>query len=160
MITRPLALHEQAAHRGATHMSIITADDLTQPTANTAQTIKLCDLAVGDVMSFVEDNVKVPFKNSADAAFNTTTRSIGDVAAVNTHTAAAEANANGTVVPRKLSVVTVGPYTAVDKLAVTFNAMAAKSLVNINTGELHVFFGILRVDQLSKGNSVAAITTK
>lgn len=160
MITRPLALHELAAHRGMTHMTIITADDLTQATANTAQTIKLCDLVAGDVIGAIEDNVVVPFENTAVAGFNTTTRSAGDNALVTTFYAAAEANKNGTVVTKKYSNTAVGPYTSADKVAVTFNAMSAQSLSTINKGELHVFFSILRVDQLSKSNTISAITTK
>lgn len=161
MITRPLALHEMAAHRGMTHMSIITADDLTQATVNTAQSLTLCNLVAGDIIGSVEDNVVVPFENTADAAFNTTTRSAGDTATgVAAHYAAAEANKNGTVVTKKFSNTAVGPYTAADILRVTFNAMAAKALLSINKGELHVFFSILRVDQLSKSNTVSLITTK
>lgn len=160
MITKPLALHEQAAHRGMTHMSIITADDLTQATANTAQTLKLCDLVAGDIIAAIEDNVIVPFENTADATFNSSTRSAGDNSAVTTFFTAAEANKNGTVVPKKFSNTAVGPYTAADKVAITFNAMAGKSLSSINKGELHVFFSILRVDQLSKSNTVSLITTK
>ncbi len=161
MITRPLALHEMAAHRGMTHMTIITADDLTNTTAAAAQTLKLCDLVAGDILAAIEDNVIVPFENTADAAFNTTTRSAGDTATgVAAHYAAAEANKNGTVVTKKYSNTAVGPYTAADKVAITFNSMAAKNLNAINKGELHVFFAILRVDQLSKSNVVSLITTK
>ena len=160
MLTKPLALHELAAHRGMTHMSIVTADDLTQTTVNTAQSIKLCDLVAGDIIGAIEDNVVVPFENTADAAFNTTTRSLGDNAGVATHAAAAEANKNGTVVVKKFSNTAVGPYTAADQVRVTFNAMAAKALSSINKGELHIFFSILRVDQLSRSNTASLITTK
>jgi hypothetical protein len=41
---KPLALHEQAANGGFTHFARITADDLTQTTANTAQTFTLMNL--------------------------------------------------------------------------------------------------------------------
>lgn len=149
-----------AAHRGMTHMAIATADDLSQTTAATAQTITVCNLVAGDVIGAVEDNVIVPFENTADPAFNTTTRTLGDNTGVATHTAAAEANKNGTVVTKKYSNTAVGPYTAADKLAVTFNAMAAKNLNAINKGELHIFYSLLRVDQLSKSNTISLITTK
>jgi hypothetical protein len=161
MITRPLALHEMAAHRGMTHMSIITADDLTNATVAAAQSITLCNLVAGDIVAAIEDNVIVPFENTADAAFNTTTRSAGDTATgVAAYYAATQANKNGTVVTKNYSNTAVGPYTAADGIRITFNSMAAKSLSSINKGELHVFFSLLRVDQLSKSNTVSLITTK
>jgi hypothetical protein len=161
MITRPLALHEMAAHRGMTHMSIITADDLTNTTAAAAQSITLCNLVAGDIVAAIEDNVIVPFENTADAAFNNSTRSAGDTATgVAAYYAATQANKNGTVVTKNYSNTAVGPYTAADGIRVTFNSMAAKSLSSLNKGELHVFFSLLRVDQLSKSNTVSLITTK
>jgi hypothetical protein len=110
-----------------THMSIVTADDLTQTTANTAQTITLCALVAGDIIAAIEDNVVVSFKvggASPDNAFNTTTRSLGIPAWQ--RTAAAEV-ANGTVVKYKYSNTAVGPYG--NKVA-DLNAMSAKSLSN------------------------------
>jgi hypothetical protein len=150
-----------AAHRGMTHMSIITADDLTLTTVTTAQSIKLCDLVAGDIINAIEDNVVVPFENTADAANNATTRSGGDTATgVTAHYAAAEANKNGTVVTKKFSNTAVGPYTAADKVAINFTPKSGTALSVINKGELHVFFAILRVDQISRSNTVSLITTK
>jgi len=143
-----------------THQAIINADDLTQATTNTAQTIKLCDLAAGDVILKVALRVKVPFENTADAAFNTTTVSVGDNAAVTTFLAAAEANKNGTVVPNRIGTVSGGPYAAADKVAVTFNAMAAKALNSINKGELHVFFRLYRIPVLEQAAATGNIVTK
>jgi hypothetical protein len=143
-----------------THQAIVTADDLTQTTANTAQTIKLCDLVAGDINVKVALRVKTPFENTADAAFNTTTVSVGDVAAVNTYLTAAETNKNGTVVPTRVSTNTAVVYTAADKVAVTFNAMAAKSLSSINKGELHVFFRLYRIPALEQAASGGNIVTK
>lgn len=159
MICKPLALHEQAANNGFTHMAVITADDLTQAAANTAQTIKICDLAAGDIVAAVEDNVKTPFQNTADNAFNSTTRSVGDNASATQFTTAAEANANGTVVAKKFSNTAVGPYTAASALNVTFNAMVGKALSAINKGEYHVFFRLVRADQLSNAVTAAGIIT-
>jgi hypothetical protein len=118
-------------------------------------------LVAGDIVAAIEDNVIVPFENTADAAFNTTTRSAGDTATgVTAYYAATQANKNGTVVTKNYSNTAVGPYTAADGIRITFNSMAAKTLLSINKGELHVFFAILRVDQLSKSNTISLITTK
>lgn len=159
MFTRPLALQEQAAHSGMTHVTVVTADDLTVTAANTAQSLSIT-LATGDIMGAVEDSVVVNFQDASDTAFNATTRSLGDNSAVTTHTAAAETNANGTVVPKKFSNTAVGPYTAANTLKITFNAMAAKSLVDIDKGELHVYFRLLRISDLDGAQNATLITTK
>ncbi len=161
MILRPLATNEQAGNDGMTHEAIVTADDLTTAAANTAQTIKLCDLVAGDIILRVATRLKTAFKVSSDAAFNTSTYSVGDNAGVATHIAATEVNANGTPVIEKISTATAGtPYTATDKIAVTFNAMAAKSLLSMNTGELHILFKLLRPSIIEQATSAQTITTK
>lgn len=144
MQVRPLSTNERAETPGFTHVAQITADDLTQGTANTAQTITVCALKKNDIIGRVQDFVKTAFQNTADNAFNSDTRSIGDSASVTTHTTAAEANANGTVVPSKFSNTAVGPYTTTNVLTVTFNSMTGKSLSALNRGELIVLFQLIR----------------
>jgi hypothetical protein len=161
MTVKPLALHEQAAHAGFTHFARITADDLTQTTANTAQTFTLFNVVAGDVMVKTMDYVAVPFglytAGVLDTAFNSTTRSVGDNS-VATHIAAGEANANviTAATTTRLGNTAVS-YSAANTFTVTFNAMSAKSLSSINRGELHVFVQILRVKQISAGQTAAAI---
>lgn len=159
MITRPLAYQESVGHSGMTHVTVVTADDLTVTASNTAQSLSIA-LATGDILGAVEDSVVVNFQDASDTAFNSSTRSIGDNTAVTTHTAAAEANANGTVVPKKFSNTSVGPYTSANTLKITFNAMAAKALVDIDKGELHVYFRLLRVADLDAAQNAVLITTK
>jgi hypothetical protein len=142
-------------------MTIVTADDLTLATVTTAQTLTLCNLVAGDSIVRVEDNLVVPFENTADPTNNTTTRSVGDTATGATKwTAATESNKNGTSVPKALSSTAATLYTAADALKVTLTPKTGTALNVINKGELHVFFGILRPDQLSKANTVSLITTK
>lgn len=160
MICRPLTTNEQAGNVGMTHQAVVTADDLTETTTNTAQTIKLCDLVAGDIINKVAWRLKTPFQDVSDAAFNNDTMSVGDVAAVDTHIAATQVNLNGTEVYTKFSNTAVGPYTTADKVAVTFNAMSAKALANIDKGELHVFFALYRVPTLEQAASGANILTK
>jgi hypothetical protein len=160
MICKPLTTNEIADNGGYTHIATITADDLTTTTANTAQTILIANLAIGDAIGKVATRLKTNFENTADAAFNTTTMSIGDLAAVSTHTAAAETNNNGTVVSEKFSNTLVGPVTAADKIAITFNAMAGKNLNTINKGEIEVLFQLQRIKQLEQAVAGSAIRTK
>jgi len=88
------------------------------------------------------------------------TRSIGDNAGVATWTAATESNVNGTEVLNVFSATAPKLYTAADKVAVNFIPKTGTSTAQVNKGELHVFFGILRVSQLSKGNTQSIISTK
>ena len=143
MKVRVLSTNERAENLGFTHVAIITADDLTQATANTLQTITIIALAAGDVIRKVLWYLRVPFQNTADAAFNSDTISVGDTAAVTTHLAAAEANLNGTEIIWRIGSTAV-LYTAADGLTITINSMAAKSLVNINRGELFLLFALER----------------
>jgi hypothetical protein len=148
MKIRPLTTNERAETPGYTHVAVITADDLTQATANTAQTITLFALKVGDIVKRIGWYLRVPFQNTADAAFNSDTVSVGDTAAVTTHLAAAEANLNGTEIIWRTGVVNV-LYTAADILTVTFNSMAAKSLLNLNRGELILFISLERMKDVA-----------
>lgn len=161
MICKPLATNEIADNGGYTHIATITADDLTVTTNNTSQTILIATLAIGDAIGKVATRVKTSFENTADAAFNTTAATVGDTAnAVNNHIASQELNKNTTVVVEKFSNTLVGPYTAADKIAITFNAMAAKKLSDINKGEIEVLFQLQRISQLEKATGGRAITTK
>jgi hypothetical protein len=155
MLVRPLGTQEQAGQCGFTHIAVITADDLTQATAATAQTITLVTLLAFDIIQKVGWYLKTPFKDVSDAAFNSDTMSVGDNAAVTTHIAATEVNENGTEILSHYSNTAVR-YTSADKIAVTFNSMAAKSLVNIDVGELHIFFALLRMSTLA-GASTGSI---
>jgi hypothetical protein len=161
MICKPLATNEIADNGGYTHIATITADDLTVTTNNTSQTITIATLAIGDAIGKVATRVKTSFKDASDTAFNTTTITVGDTAnAVNNHITSQETNENGTVVVEKFSNTLVGPYTAADKIAITFNAMAAKKLSDIDTGEIQVLFQLQRIKQLTLAVAGSAITTK
>ncbi len=148
MIVRPLTTNERAELPGFTHVIVITANDLTQATANTAQTFDAFALLAGDIIAKAIGVPVVPFQNTADAAFNSDTVSIGDTGSGTRHTAATEANANGTFL--RVMGNTAFLYTAADKLRITVNSMAAKSLVNLNRGEYHAFISLVRSDDVSK----------
>jgi hypothetical protein len=158
MIVRPLGTQEQAGQTGFTHVAVITADDLSQAVVATAQTILINALLAYDVIVKVGWYLKIPFKDVSDPAFNTTTMSVGDNAAVTTHIPATELNENGTEILSHYSNTAVR-YTAADKIAVTFNSMAAKALLNIDVGELHVFFTLLRMSNLAAASSGAILVT-
>lgn len=155
MIFRTLTTNERAEMLGFSHVGVVTADDLTQATAAAAQTLQFAALAPGDQILRVAWYLKTPFQNTADAAFNATTVSVGDVAAVTTHLAAAETNVNGTEIIWRAGNTAV-LYTAVDKFAVTFNSMAAKALASLNRGELHIYAAISRLKAVSDAIGAAS----
>lgn len=155
----PLALQEITSYAGFTHICPITADNLTMATNATAQTIQLSPLPIGTYVYKVEFRLVRPFKNSADAAFNTTTASMGDTSGVASMITAKELNANGAfiTVPALMNTPT-GPYAALDALNITFNAMAAKKLLDINIGELHILAQLFIPKSLSDVKRESAIS--
>lgn len=151
MLLRPLTTNERAETPGFTHVAIISANDLTQTTANTAQAFTVVPIAKGDIMLRAVGVPVVPFQNTGDAAFNSDTVSVGDSGSATRHTAATEANANGAFAP----VIGNTPYlyTAADSLIITVNSMTAKALNSINRGEYHVFLAWFRSSFVS--NAIA-----
>src|SRR5581483_7801940 len=147
MLVRPLTTNERAEFHGFTHLAIVTADDLTQATANTAQTFTLMPVLKGDVILRAMGIPVVPFQNTSDSGFNSDTVSLGDGGSATRYYAATEANANGAYAP----VLGNTPflYTANDNLVLTVNSMAAKSLVNINRCEYWVLFSHVRSSVLT-----------
>lgn len=127
--------------------STVYESDITQATANTAQTLDLFPILAGQIVVRVWFKLRVPFKNSADAAFNTTTMSLGDTSGVAALLAAQETNENGTEILCAVSS-TAKAYPAADTARVTFNSMAAKSLVNLDTGIVDIFHEILDLPKL------------
>lgn len=159
MLLRPLTTNERAETPGFTHVARITADDLTNATVAAAQTIDLAALAKNDIILRVAGYIRVPFQNTLDAAFNSTTVSIGDTSGVAALAAAGEANANGTFVNTLGTVLTGGKlYTAADTFRVTFNSMAGKALNNLNRGEYYVFAAICRLSEVANAMAAARIS--
>lgn len=158
---QPLALQEISSYSGMTHFAAITADALTQTTAATAQTITLATIPAGYYVIKSEMRLVKPFKDASDNAFNTTTASLGDGTGVATHIAAKELNENGTeITTPQLNNTAVGPYAADSTLTITFNSMAAKSLNNIDVGEVHVLVQLFNPKGLSDVKRLSPITTK
>lgn len=122
---------------GATHQVTLTADDLTETTADTAQTFTVAAPA-GTLAQVIATAVPTAFKDASDAAFNTNVLTIGDEVDPDRYLASQELNENGTEVLYKAGTGVAYAYTADDTIDITIAAMAAKSLVNIDTGELRI----------------------
>lgn len=136
---------------GFTHKAIITHADLTEATANTAQSVTLLEVEAGDIVQAAAVKLVTAFEDASDNAFNVTTLAIGDDD-VDEFVDEFETNKNGTEVfyageiadstPKVYTVSSTGPITA------TFMSMAAKSLSDIDAGEAHVYLKIAKLSEL------------
>ena len=156
---RPLTVNEASLNAGMTHTFTIDADDLTETTVNTAQTITICSLKAGDIIGKIAWRAKTFLQDASDSAFNSTTMSVGDDSAVTTHIAAIQVNINGTEVRQGFSNTAVH-YSAANHITVTFNAMAAKKLSDIDVGEIEFFFQLYRPSVIEQSVGSAPVTTK
>lgn len=142
--------NEVKAATGFNECIQITHEDITEVTANTAQVIALLTVEAGDLVRICATLVKRVWKDVSDAAFNTTAITIGDGGSANRFLASQELNENGTEVLYKGGANTTPfAYTTADTIDITFNAMAAKSLSDIDQGELLVFLGVTRMGALN-----------
>jgi hypothetical protein len=149
MLFKELATQEKAAFN-MTHQGVLTANDLTQATAAAAQSFNLAALPVGAIIAGMWLRLITPFKDPADAAFNSDTVDVGDTGSATRFFTAQEVNENGTeITAPQYSTTQGGPYAASQFLTVRVNSMAAKSLSNVKIGELHVLVNIIDAKKLS-----------
>jgi hypothetical protein len=156
MIFKPLTTNERAETPGFTHVGIVTADDLTNTVVAAIQTIEFCKLLAGDQVQRVIWYLKTPFQQTGVGGNNTTTASVGDIAAVTTHMVAAETNLNGTEIIWRAGNTAV-LYTAADKFAATFTPMTGTALSSINRGELLIFVALCRVRYVAEAMAATSI---
>jgi len=140
-----LLMTEERVALGASHRIVITQEDLTQTTVNTAQVIKLLDIPAGGLVRNVYTKLQARFANTADTDLNTTALTIGDAGTANLFLASQELNVNGTEVRFKAGTGTQKAYDAAAVLNATFGSMALKSLADLNAGEVHIFVELIDV---------------
>lgn len=142
---------EVAARTGFTDLVVVTPDtDLTETAANTAQTLALLNVLAGDAVLAAAIVVKTALSDASDAAFNSNTLIVGDDGDTDRFITSFETNVNGTEILYKVHPSTT-PYVflADNTIDAIFAAMAAKSLVDIDGGEVHFYFRIARLARLS-----------
>jgi hypothetical protein len=105
-------------------------------------------MRAGDTIIQAHLHLVTPFANSADAAFNSTTMSVGDQASATRFFSAVQGNLNGAFVPDSFFnpgsafIYLVGALPQF--LQFTLNSMAAKSISNLTQGKLWVDFELFR----------------
>ena len=123
-----------------THQVVITAGDLTEATAATAQVLAPITVAPGVLVVNVAAKLVTPFQDASDAALDTTTITVGDGAAAAAYLASMELNENGTEIDYKAGTGTQKAYIVADTIDVTVGAPnSGKALADVDTGEVHIF---------------------
>jgi hypothetical protein len=141
--------NETKAATGFTHKAIVTHVDLTESTADTDQTIALLSVVAGDVVQKAAFQLVTAFKDASDAAFNDTQVQVGDGNDTDEYIAATQVNENGTEVLFAANVNTVPfAYTAADTVDLLVESMTAKSLSNIDAGEIHIYLAVTKLTSL------------
>jgi len=143
-------LPEQTAAATGYNWSItLTHEDLTETTANTAQTFEALTVKAGSLVKDAAIYLVTPFKDASDTGFNSNTVTVGDGSDVDRFIAATQVNENGTEVDAKGSANTTPyAYTGADTIDIVVNSMSAKSLSDIDTGELRVLLNLVELSSL------------
>ena len=141
--------NETKAATGFTHKAIVTHVDLTETTADTDQTIALLSVVAGDVVQKAAYKLVTAFSDASDAAFNDTQVQVGDGSDTDEYIAATQVNENGTEVLFAANVNTVPfAYTAADTVDLLVESMTAKSLSNLDAGEIHIYLAVTKLSSL------------
>jgi hypothetical protein len=137
------------AATGFTHQVVVTHEDLTETTADTDQTIALLSVVAGDVVEKAAFKLVTAFEDASDAAFNDTNVSVGDGGDTDRFIASTEVNENGTEVDFAANANTTAyAYTAADTVDLLVESMTAKSLSNIDAGELHIYLAVTKLSAI------------
>jgi len=147
----PLVLEEVVGQRQYTHYCEVkfnTAEVAAMSTVNTAVVIPLSTAYKYNRIDDCCLIVQQPFEDTADAAYNSTTISVGETGTPTGYINAAECNKNaGGLVKSayKTGAITVPKdYAADTGLVVTVNAMAAKALSNLKKGSAIILFRLFK----------------
>jgi hypothetical protein len=137
------------AATGFTHQVVVTHEDLTETTADTDQTIALLSVVAGDVVEKAAFKLVTAFEDASDAAFDDTNVSVGDGGDTDRFIASTEVNENGTEVDFAANANTTAyAYTAADTVDLLVESMTAKSLSNIDAGELHIYLAVTKLSAI------------
>jgi hypothetical protein len=141
---------ETKAATGFTHKAIVTHVDITESTADTDQTIALLSVAAGDVVDKAAYKLVTAFSDASDAALNDTKVQVGDGADTDRFIAAAQVNANDAseVFYKANANTTPYAYTAADTVDLLVESMTAKSLSDLDAGEIHVYLAVTKLSDL------------
>jgi len=140
---------ETKAATGFTHKAIVTHVDITESTADTDQTIALLSVAAGDVVDKAAYQLVTAFSDASDSALNDTKVQVGDGGDTDRYIAATQVNVNGTEVLFAANANTTSyAYTAADTVDLLVESMTAKSLSDLDAGEIHIYLAVSKLSSL------------
>ena len=140
---------ETKAATGFTHKAIVTHVDITESTADTDQTIALLSVVAGDVVEKAAYKLVTAFSDASDSGLNDTKVQVGDGADTDRFIAATQVNVNGTEVLYAANANTTSyAYTAADTVDLLVESMTAKSLSDLDAGEIHVYLAVTKLSDL------------
>ena len=137
------------AATGYTHKVVVTHSDITESAADTDQTIALLSVAAGDVVEKAAYKLVTAFSDASDAALNDTKVQVGDGGDTDRFIAATQVNVNGTEVLFAANANTTAyAYTAADTVDLLVESMTAKSLSELDAGEIHIYLAVTKLSSL------------
>ena len=140
---------ETKAATGFSHKAVVTHSDITESAADTDQTIALLSVAAGDVVEKAAYKLVTAFSDASDAALNDTKVQVGDGADTDRYIAATQVNVNGTEVLFAANANTTAyAYTAADTVDLLVESMTAKSLSELDAGEIHIYLAVSKLSAL------------
>jgi cytoskeletal protein RodZ len=140
---------ETKAATGFTHKVIVDHTDVTTSAADTDQTIAILSVAAGDVVEKAAYKLVTAFSDASDAAFNDTKVQVGDGGDTDRFIAATQVNVNGTEVLFAANANTTAyAYTAADTVDLLVESMTAKSLSELDAGEIHIYLAVSKLSAL------------
>jgi hypothetical protein len=143
------SLHESP--RGYNYRFVITHEDLTEASDNTAQDITLITLPAYSVVKSAATYLKTPFQLVGTTAYNNNVLILGDSGDTARFIASQQVNVNGTEILAKAQDVTKVPhaYAAATAVVAKFASMAAYSLADLDAGEVHIYLEVAQLDSLT-----------
>lgn len=147
LITIP-SLQDQIAMNGINLIAKVTAEMLTETTANTAQLFTVKAGKKGLAVKRVVLSSAAGLEDDSDAAFNSTAITVGDASDPDRLLGSTELNVNGTEVLSKVNEPDYVYTDASETISITVNSMTGKSLSNIDTGEFYVGFELQDIEDI------------
>lgn len=137
-------LGEDIAANGANREVIITHEDLTVATVDTAQTIALLSFpGLYHMVELVRMELLEAFEATADSASLTTLVEVGDGSDTDRLLTSTQLNKNGTEVFMKAGTGVRYVYASADTVDIVFAApTSGKNLAALNKGKLRLLFNI------------------
>jgi hypothetical protein len=141
--------YETKAATGFSHKVVVTHSDITESTADTDQTIAILSVAAGDIVEKAAYKLVTAFSDASDSALNDTKVQVGDGGDTDRYIAATQVNVNGTeVLYANNANTTAYAYTAADTVDLLVESMTAKSLSELDAGEIHIYLAVTKLSSL------------